>query len=114
MSELVYYFLHVLGAILLIAFTFQAFAAPAPEKKGRVMAITGICAVVVVVAGFGLLAKRGYSISAGWVIVKLVCWLGIAGISGMAFRRPEKAGFYTLITIVLAAAAVYAVYFKPF
>jgi len=114
MNELVYYFLHVTGVMLLLGFTFKAFAAPQPEHKSKTMMMTGIFSLVVLIAGFGLLAKLGHSFASGWVIVKLVAWLGIAGLSGMAYRKPEKAGTYSLIAIVLVAAAVYAVYFKPF
>ena len=113
MNQLVYSFLHVLSAILLVAFTFQAFAAPKPENRKRTMMITGILSAVVLVAGFGLLAKLGYGFP-GWVVVKLVCWLGIAAMSGMAYRSPGKAGVWTGATIVLVLVAVYTVYFKPF
>lgn len=114
MNTQVYYLVHVLAVILLTAFTFKAFAAPQPEKKGKIMMVTGICSLLALVGGFGLLAKLGYEFTAGWVIIKLVAWLGIAGLSGMAFKQPSKAGTYSLIATVLVAAAVYAVYFKPF
>jgi len=113
MNQLVYSLLHVLGVILLTAFTFQAFAAPTPANKKRVMMMTGILSLIVVVAGFGLLAKLGYGFP-GWIVVKLVCWLGLSAMAGMAFRAPTKAGVLTTVTVALLAIAVYAVYFKPF
>jgi len=114
MNQQVYYFVHVLSLILLFSFTFKAFAAPRPENKSKVMMVTGICSLLALIAGFGLLAKLSYSMTAGWVIVKLVAWLGVAALSGMAFKHPNKVGTYGLIATVLGAAAVYAVYFKPF
>ena len=109
-----YYFLHVFCVFLLLRFTFKAFAAPRPELKGRTMMVTGILSLVVLVAGFGLISKLGYSFSAGWIIMKLVAWLGIAALGGIVFRQPGKAGLFGVIVVGLVAMAVYAVYFKPF
>jgi len=114
MNIQVYYLVHVLSVILLTAFTFKAFAAPQPEKKGKVMMVTGICSLLTLVAGFGLLAKLNYDFASGWVIVKLVAWLGLAGLSGLAYRQPNKVGFFSLLATLFVAAAVYAVYYKPF
>lgn len=114
MSTQVYYFLHVTSLMLLLGFTFKAFAAPQPEHKSKTMMLTGIFSLIAFIAGFGLISKLGHSFTAGWVIVKLVAWLGIAALSGMAYGKPEKAGTYSLIAILLVAAAVYAVYYKPF
>ena len=114
MNTQVYYLVHVLSVILLPAFTFKAFAAPQPDKKGKIMMVTGICSLLTLVAGFGLLSTLGHEFMQGWIIVKLVAWLGLAGLSGMAFKQPNKAGFFSLIATLLVAAAVYAVYFRPF
>ena len=114
MSIQVYHFLHVFSVFLLLRFTFKAFAAPRPELKSRTMMVTGILSLVVVVAGFGLLSKLGYSFLSGWVIIKFVAWLGIAAMGGIVFRQPSKAGIFGLIVTVLVGVAVYAVYFKPF
>ena len=109
MSPLVYQILHVSSAVLLVAFTFQACAAPKADRRKFLMSVTGVLALVVLVAGFGLAAKRGYGFPA-WMIVKLVCWLGIAGLSGMAFRKPEKGPLLTWVGALLAVVAVVTVY----
>ena len=113
MSPLVYHLLHVGGVILLAAFTFQAFAAPVAATKKRVMMLTGILSVVVLVGGFGLLAKLDLGFP-GWVIGKLVCWLGLSAMAGMAYRKPGSVGMLSLVTSALILAAVYLVYFRPF
>ena len=69
--------------------------------------------ILVRVSGFGLLANLGYGFP-GWIVLKLVCWLGLAGMAGMAYRMPEKAGVLTSVTIALLLIALYAAYFKPF
>ncbi len=114
MSIQVYQFLHVFSVFLLLRFTFKAFAAPRPELKRKSLMITGILSLIVLVAGFGLLSKYGYSFTAGWVILKFVAWLGVAALGGIVFRKQSLAGLFGLIVTGLVAMAVYAVYFKPF
>ena len=113
MSPLTYYFIHILGVLVLTAFTFQAFAAPKPESRRTTMLVTGIASLVVLVAGFGLLAKLGSGFP-GWVILKLIAWLGMSALAGFAYRKPGSCKGLTLIALVLLVIAVYAAYFKPF
>lgn len=108
-----YSILHVGSAMLLIAATFMAFANPAPDRKRKVMMATGILSLVMLVAGFGLVSKYSTGF-AGWVIVKLVCWLGLSAVSGIAFKRPEAIGTLTKIATVLILVALTMVYLRPF
>ena len=112
MRPTIYHILHVSSLLVLFGYTFYAFAAPAETKK-RVMMITGIASLVMLVSGFGLLAKLHLGFP-GWVIVKLVCWLGISALGGMAYRKRDKAGLFMLLALVLAITAVAMVYVKPF
>ena len=114
MSPQPYQLIHVISAILLVGFTFKAFAAPMPENKGKTMAITGVLALGVALGGFGLMAKLGFSYTSGWVILKIVAWLGLAALSGIVFRKPKLAGLFTMIGVLLVGMAVYSVYVKPF
>ena len=114
MNTQVYYFLHVLGVLIMFGMAFKAFAAPQPEKKGKTMMISGIASLVVFIAGFALIGKLGYEMLSGWIIVKLVAWLGLGAVSGIAYRKPESAGTLSLVATVLVLVAVFAVYFKPF
>ena len=113
MNPQVYSFIHVVAAILLVAFTFKAFADPAPAKRGKTMMVTGILSLLMVVAGFGLSAKLQYGFP-GWMIAKLVCWFLLSAMAGMAFRKPGAVGTLSSIAILVVGAAVYLVYFKPF
>jgi hypothetical protein len=55
-----------------------------------------------------------YGFSGGWVIVKIVAWIGLAAITGLAYRKREKAGLFLKLSVVLALLAVTMVYVKPF
>lgn len=97
--------------VLLTAFLFQAFANPDPKNKMKMLCVTGIFAVLMLIGGFGLLAtmKVGFP---WWIIVKLVCWLGLASISGMAYRKPQRIPLLTVVAIALILTAIITVYFR--
>ena len=113
MSPQFYSFLHVASAFLLVGLTFSAFAAPTPARRRTLMMSTGIAALVMLIAGFGLLAKLKYGWP-GWVIGKMVCWLVLAGMVGMAYRMPGKTGTLAGVTAAVVVAAAFLVYYKPF
>jgi hypothetical protein len=113
MNPQVYSVVHVACAILLVAFTFKAFAAPTPEKRRGILMVTGVLSLLLIVAGFGLLAKLELGFP-GWVIVKLVCALVLAALSGLAFRRPGTAGLLQAVAVIVVGVALYMVYFRPF
>ena len=109
MKVQIYQILHVVSMVFLTAFIFQSFANPDPKNRKKTLMITGILAVLMLIGGFGLLTvmKIGFPV---WIIVKLVCWLGLASMGGMAYRNPEKIPLFTAITIVLVVIAISTVY----
>lgn len=113
MSPTVYYIIHLVSLFVLFGYTFYAFAAPAETRK-KVLMITGIASLLVLISGFGLLSKVYQNQFQTWMIVKLVAWLGISALAGLGYRRRGKAGVFAVVAIVLALAAVIAVYKKPF
>ena len=112
MSPTIYSILHVTAVLVLTGYTFYAFAA-APETRKRVMMITGIASLVAVIAGFGLQAKLSLGFP-GWLIVKILCWLGLSALAGFGYRRRGAAGALAAGALVLAFIAVVMVYTKPF
>jgi uncharacterized membrane protein SirB2 len=109
-----YYLLHVLSLIVLTAQTFMAFANPVPENRKRTMMITGIAALLMFVSGFALASIQKIPLSSGWLIVKMVCWLGLSGLAGIAYRRPHVRGVLSKVALALVAIALFMVYFRPF
>ena len=112
MSPNLYHFLHVAGLLMLVGGTFYAFAAPAETRK-RVLVLTGVASLLMLASGFGLLAKMYAGHFYLWVVVKLVCWLGLSALAGIAYRRREHAGLLMAIAAALALTALAMVYFKP-
>jgi hypothetical protein len=112
MSSTFYSFLHVGTILLLTGWTFYAFAAPVETRKG-VMIITGVLSLLALIAGFGLQAKLQVGWP-GWLIVKMVCWLGLSAMAGFGYRKRQAAGALTVVASVLVLIAVAMVYTRAF
>jgi len=104
--------LHVVSALILVGFTFYAFAAPAGARKS-VMIWTGVANLLILLTGVRMW-QGIYAFSGGWAIVKILAWLGLAAIAGLAFRKREKAGMFIWVTLALSLVSVVMVYAKPF
>lgn len=109
----IYQILHVAAGFLLTALTFAACAAPDPEKRKRSLMLTGILSLVMLVGGFGLVARVYDNQWESWVFVKIACWLGLSAIAGIAYRKPDKGRGLMLITTTFVLLAVGTVYLKP-
>lgn len=112
MSPSFYHILHLSSLIVLLGYTFYAFAAPTETRK-RVLMITGVMSLLMVVSGVGLLHKLHLGFPA-WAIVKLVCWLGLSAVAGIAYKRRAQGDLFMIIAFALAITAVAMVYVKPF
>lgn len=104
---------HVASALVLTAYTFFAFAAP-PGTRKRVLAITGVAALLVLLTGIRMWQGIYAFAPLGWIIVKVVCWLGVSALSGMAYRKRDRAGLLMIIGLVLLITAVAMAYARPF
>ena len=101
--------LHVLGILLLTGITFAAFADPAPSRRRRILMGAGLCSLVAMIAGFGLqgVLKTGFPT---WLMVKIVCWLGLSAMAGMAFRKTGLIPVWTALTVVFLLTALVMIY----
>ncbi len=104
---------HVIAVVVLIAYTFFGFAG-APETRKRVLAITGVASVLALLTGIRMWQGMFGFAAAGWIIVKLVCWLGLSALTGVAYRKRDKVNALMVIVLLLAVIAVVMVYHKPF
>ena len=104
--------IHVFSVLGLTGAIFYAFAGP-PESRKRVMMWSGIASLFVLLTGLRMWQEL-YHFRGGWVIVKLICWLGLSAIGGIAYRRRGAAGLLAVITLALLALALIMVYAQPF
>lgn len=120
-SSAAYQILHQLG-IVLVFMSIGALCLHAmnggtrDSNRGRVLvAIThGFGLLLIVVAGFGMLARLGMSSGLpGWAWVKVGIWLVLAGAIVVPYRKPEWSRALWFALPVLAVLATYSVVYRP-
>lgn len=113
MNPQIYYILHLASLLTLAAGVFYGFAG-APSTRKTVMMVTGIASLLMLVSGFGLLAKLHGNQFSTWVIVKLVAWLGVSALAGIGYRKRNQAGLFMGIIGLLLFVALLMVYYVRF
>ena len=76
----------------------------------------GIALILILVSGFGALAKIGLSNPAiwpGWLWIKALIWLAFGGVIVLIRRSPSAATILWWILPVLGGVATYLAIYKP-
>ncbi len=110
MNSQLFLLIHVTSVILLSSVTFAAFAAPNPDNRRTFLMISGVLSLLVFLTGFGILGGA----PPGWAIVKVVCWLVLSGLTGMAFRMTGQIPMLRAVAAVVILIAVAMVIYRPF
>lgn len=112
MSASFYLITHLIALVLLVSGLSIVLYNDTKSRFGNIL--LGVSSVLVFIAGFGLIAKLGYSISSVWIIGKLLIWLVVAGGAPMIAKRypsaKQKAYF---IFLGLISLAVFLAVAKP-
>ena len=113
-----YKLIHLLGVIFLFLSLggYLTFASSKTLVSRRLIAIThGISIIIILIAGFGLLARLGFMAFQSWplwVWTKLVIWLILAVIVILIRRMPELRVSLWFIVPILGVIAAYMAIFK--
>lgn len=93
----------------------RSMAAPENVSVRKLGSITsGIGLLLILIAGFGLISKLGYSFSSPWLIVKMLIWLALGGLIVLINRKPQLAVMLWWLLIALGAIAASMVYIVRF
>jgi len=117
-----YKVLHILGVLLAfatlggLALTVANGATRSTSSVRRLVAIThGVAMVIILLGGFGALARLGVRGNLpGWVLVKLACWVVLAVLVVIPYRKPSLARPIFWFLPVLGGIAVVMAIYKPF
>ena len=118
MSALTYKILHILGFtmafVALGGLALQALMGEETKPKGRKMAaiLHGLGLVILLVSGFGLLARLGIHSFPLWVWIKLGIWLLVGAMIALVRRMPQFATLYWFGLPILGAIAAYVALYK--
>lgn len=123
LSHQFYNVTHVVGIILLMAAlggaALHAMTRGAngdPSARRLLAAMHGVGVLLILVGGFGMLARIGAMHGAGfpgWVWVKLVVWGVLAAAIAIPPRRPGLARPLLLALPILGGIAAYMAIYKP-
>jgi len=120
-SHSAYQVLHLLG-ILVLFMSIGGLCLSAvngldrASNRGRKLAAIshGVAMLIILVAGFGMLARLGISGSwPGWVWGKLVIWVLLGAAVAPIGRKPELARLLWFVLPVLGGLAAYLAIYKP-
>jgi hypothetical protein len=122
-SYQLYNLLHIVGlAFLMVGLGGMAATAAtvqmgaARPKRGLVMAFHGVGLFLILLGGFGMLARLGIMHGAGfpgWIWAKLTIWLALGAAAALPFRFPAAARPLLLVVPLLAGLAAYMAIYKP-
>lgn len=116
MSYETYKILHISG-VLAIFMAFGGLIVLGSGRK-RLLALThGIGLTVVLIAGFGLMARMGWTTPytwPGWIYAKMLLWLVAGGLMAFIPRKPALAKPLWFVVIALGMLASWLAISKPF
>lgn len=114
MSYELYQTLHIVGIVLLFmsigALAFHGIAGGTRETnpaRGLVAATHGVGTLLIVVAGFGMLARKYGGAMPGWVHPKLIAWILLAAAPALLGRKPGVGRVVWFVAPLLALMAAY-------
>jgi hypothetical protein len=119
-----YKLVHIVGIILLMSALGGAAVRAMmggtevlPSIRRTLAVLHGSGAFLILLGGFGMLARLGFMHGAnfpGWLWVKLVVWLSLAAALMIPRRRPTLARPLLLALPFLGGLAAYMAIYKPF
>jgi hypothetical protein len=119
-----YEILHIIGiALMFVAIGGVAVHAAnggnkAESQTRKLVSIGhGVGALLVLVGGFGMLARIGMQHGAGfpaWLWIKIAVWAVLSAIVLIPYRKPALARPFFVLLPLLAGVAVYSALYKPF
>lgn len=113
MSPETYKVAHLLGLLLLSLGLGALLSGPKDAKPKIGMAMHGIGLLLLLVAGFGALAKLNIEITASWVLCKLLIWC-VFGAMPFFMNKPFFPRLLAWVLVVaLAGSAAYLGVIKP-
>jgi len=122
-SHAFYNVVHIVGIILVMSalggaalHAMTGGARAAGPARRLVAVLHGSGAFLVLLGGFGMLARLGVAHGAGfpgWLWVKLAVWVVIAAAFVLPYRRPALARWLILALPVLGGLAAYMAIYKP-
>ena len=115
-SYLTYRIIHLIGVFLLLLGLGSLLAQPQAGSPLRRLGglAHGVGLLIVLVAGFGLIARLGLDWPwPTWIYLKVVVWILVGALLMLARRQPEKSTLWWWAAFLLASIAAWLALAKP-
>ncbi len=119
-----YKILHIIGIVLVMSalggvaiHALNGGSRRENAARGLIAGLHGLGVVMILIGGFGMLARLGFmhdSMFPGWLLVKLGIWVIAAAALMIPYRWPALSRPVYLSLPVLAGVATYMAVYKPF
>jgi hypothetical protein len=117
MSLPYYQILHVASILLLTGVVFAVFGGAPDARRKQIMMAGGILSLLALVGGFGLASKKlgmpNPMSWPAWLWMKVICWLWLSAIGGIAYRRRAQTPRWIAITAFFLIVALAMAFLKP-
>ncbi len=120
MSYEFYKVVHLFGIVMLftvlggtVLYALNGGTKAANQARALIGALHGIALLLIVVAGFGMLAKAQLGFG-GWVYGKIAIWLLLPGLGMAAWKNPSRGKALLVLIPVLGLVAAWLAIYKPF
>jgi hypothetical protein len=117
MSYQIYKILHLLGLSLvvlslggLIMHSINGGSKQSNVFRKGAMISHGVGLLLLLVAGFGMLARLQIHSFPGWVVGKLVIWFALGGLIAIAYKQNLARKLWFAVPVLVAVAASLAIY----
>ncbi len=84
------------------------------KNRPLFMALHGVGLLLAFVAGFGLIAKGGFSFGSGWIYVKMACWLILGAYPVIFYKQKQDSKIPFLGLLATLFIAILFVEYKFF
>lgn len=116
-----YKVLHIVGVLMVITgltssglFAWVATEGQKSHPARKLSAAThGFGLLIVLIAGFGMLARLQIPTNQPWIAGKFVIWILMGALIAVARRMPTKVPLLWLVVFILGGAAAYLAIYKP-
>ncbi|MAZ47664.1 MAG: hypothetical protein CME65_03825 [Halobacteriovoraceae bacterium] len=116
LSYQVYKIVHVVSIVLFFSMFAKAAYAAKSEKMDKIS--TGIFLVLILIGGFGLMARLGIGKGGGWpvwIYLKLAIWTIVGAVGHISLKRfPQHSVKVFWGSVGLLTVASYLANYKPF
>lgn len=117
----IYKIMHILGLTIMlmglagVLFAFALNSVVPPKVRMMTFAFHGTGLLLMLVGGFGMLARLGLVNGLPlWIYAKLAIWLIFSGATVLAKRKLLPPGLFIVLAAALVGIATYLALYKPF